>query len=936
MTNTGHDKSLRARVKLLGTLLGEVIHTQAGEDVFHAVEALRLGYINLRKQDDEKERKRLTHIIENLTPSKLAEVVRAFNAFFSLVNIAEESHQHYLRQQDSMETGPNWQGSFETTLQELRDKEVGPQQLQVLLDQLLYTPVITAHPTESKRRTIRDALRRITVLNKHLNEDTLGVYEYEDCLQQLRAQIQVFWKTDEVRAHRPTVIDEILYGLDYFDECLFAAVPMTYRNLEKAVNKIYNANGELKDHPITVPSFLKFGSWIGGDRDGNPNVKPETTVMALRLQSKAVLNEYVKRVRELEGMLTHSISFCTPDDAFMQSLEDDKVHSDAAFKAKESQYINEPYRRKLAIMRYRLRHNLIAINNRLEEKAEPSSKAMLHRYENEKAFLKDLFIIRDSLISHGDQPVADAELKDLIRLVESFGFYLMKLDVRQESTRHSEAVAELFRHQGIDYMGLGEAERLNLLAQTLAEPPPDIKLSSLSEPTQETLAVLEIMAQMQQEISPDCFGSYVISMTHQASHVMEVMVLAHRAGLVGKQDDSWFRRIGVSPLFETIEDLAHIKPVMSALLDNPTYKALLKASDNLQEVMLGYSDSCKDGGIVAAAWNLYQAQKKVTSLTSSRGVGCRLFHGRGGTIGRGGGPTHDAILAQPEGTVHGQIKFTEQGEVLSFKYSNVENSVYELGMGVTGLMLASSNLVKPDKEEQTKFLKTMEDLVQTGENTYRHLTDETPGFLDYFYEATPVNEIALLNIGSRPSHRKKSDRSKSSVRAIAWVFGWAQSRHTLPAWYGIGSALEAWRQNDPTKTALLHRMFEEWPFFRSMLSNTQMALFKAEPHIAKEYSELCVDPTVGQTIHSLFFDEFKRTVSQVLQISGHHGLLEDNPNLALSLGRRDPYLDPLNHIQITLLKRFRDESLPEEDRDEWLNPLLRTINAIAAGMRNTG
>jgi phosphoenolpyruvate carboxylase len=345
MTNTGHDKSLRARVKLLGTLLGEVIHTQAGEDVFHAVEALRLGYINLRKNDDAKERKRLTHIIENLNPQKLAEVVRAFNAFFSLVNIAEESHQHYLHRQESMENGPNWQGSFEVALQELRDKEVGAQQLQVLLDQLLYTPVITAHPTESKRRTIRDALRRITVLNKHLNEDTLTNYEYEDCLQQLRAQIQIFWKTDEVRASRPTVIDEVLYGLDYFDECLFASVPTTYRNFEKAIDKIYNPNGELNDHPITVPSFLKFGSWIGGDRDGNPNVKPETTVMALRLQSKAVLTEYVKRMNELEGTITHSINFCTPNEAFQKSLEADKIHSDVAYKDKETQYINEPYRR---------------------------------------------------------------------------------------------------------------------------------------------------------------------------------------------------------------------------------------------------------------------------------------------------------------------------------------------------------------------------------------------------------------------------------------------------------------------------------------------------------------------------------------------------------------------------------------------------------------
>jgi phosphoenolpyruvate carboxylase len=936
MTNTEHDKSLRARVKLLGTLLGEIIHTQSGEDVFHAVEALRLGYINLRKQDDDKERKRLSHIIENLTPQKLAEVVRAFNAFFSLVNIAEESHQHYTRREQSMKAGPDWQGSFENTLRQLKDKEVGPQQLQVLLDQLLYVPVITAHPTESKRRTIRDVQRRITVLNKHLNEDTLSNYEYEDCLQQLRAQIQTFWKTDEVRASRPTVQDEILYGLDYFDECLFASVPTTYRNLEKAINKVYNASGELDDYPITVPSFLKFGSWIGGDRDGNPNVKPQTTVMALRLQSKAVLTEYSKRIGYLIGTITQSISFCTPNEAFMQSLEADETYSEAAFKDKETQYINEPYRRKLTIMRFRLRHNLMEIRDRLDEKSEPRSKALQYRYNSEKEFLKDLLIIRDSLVSHGDQLIADAELKDLIRLVESFGFYLMKLDVRQESTRHTDAVAEIFQQQGIDYLALDEPSRLEHLAQTLAKPPAAIDTDNLSDLTQETLAVFDVMAQMHGEISPQCFGSYVISMTHQASHILEVMVLAQRSGLVGKNTNGWFCNVSVSPLFETIEDLAHIEPVMSALLDNSTYTSLLKAADNLQEVMLGYSDSCKDGGIVAAAWNLYQAQKNVTTLIQSRGVGCRLFHGRGGTIGRGGGPTHDAILAQPDGTVHGQIKFTEQGEVLSFKYSNVENSVYELGMGVTGLMLASSNLVKPDISEKPEFLKTMGELAQIGEQTYRKLTDETPGFLDYFYEATPVNEIALLNIGSRPSHRKKSDRSKSSVRAIAWVFGWAQSRHTLPAWYGIGSALETWRQNDPTRTALLHRMYEEWPFFRSMLSNTQMALFKAEPHIAKEYSELCLVPNRAEPIYSMFLEEFRRTVSQVLQISGLHGLLEETPTLALSLGRRDPYLDPLNHIQITLLKRFKDESLSEEQRDMWLNPLLRSINAIAAGMRNTG
>ena len=412
--------------------------------------------------------------------------------------------------------------------------------------------------------------------------------------------------------------------------------------------------------------------------------------------------------------------------------------------------------------------------------------------------------------------------------------------------------------------------------------------------------------------------------------------MARLAGLAGYENGEARCAIRIAPLFETIEDLTHIEPVMSRLLDNPTYSAMLKQVDNLQEIMLGYSDSCKDGGILASVWNLYEAQQRVTQLTNAHGVRCRLFHGRGGTVGRGGGPTHEAILSQPEGTVHGQIKFTEQGEVLSFKYSNQETAVYELTMGLTGLIKASANLVQPTAPERKDYLATMDELARTGEAAYRQLTDHTEGFLDYFYEATPVNEIALLNIGSRPSHRKKGDRAKTSVRAIAWVFGWAQSRHTLPAWFGIGSALEQWRQNDPTRLAQLQKMYQQWPFFRALLSNTQMALFKAEPNIAKEYAALCVDKKTGKRVYKIFREEYTRTVTQVLNITNSQRLLEENPVLELSLTRRNPYLDPLNYIQLTLLKRYRDETLSEEERENWLNPLLRSINAIAAGMRNTG
>jgi phosphoenolpyruvate carboxylase len=425
-------------------------------------------------------------------------------------------------------------------------------------------------------------------------------------------------------------------------------------------------------------------------------------------------------------------------------------------------------------------------------------------------------------------------------------------------------------------------------------------------------------------------------MTHAASHVMEVMFLAWLTGLAGRKDDQWFCHVRVSPLFETVEDLTHIQPVMTQLFNNETYIELLKASGNMQEVMLGYSDSCKDGGILASVWNLYQAQQQITELTRERGIRLRMFHGRGGTVGRGGGPTHDAILSQPTGTVHGEIKFTEQGEVLSYKYSNEQTAVYELTMGLTGLLKASRNLITPPEPDKQEYLDIMAELAEAGEKHYRKLTDHTEGFLDYFYEATPVYEIGQMNIGSRPSHRKKADRSKSSVRAIAWVFGWAQSRHTLPAWFGIGKALEKWLQKDDHRLTTLQAMYQDWPFFRALLSNSQMALFKGDMQIAKSYMSLCENQKTARKVYKIISNEYSRTIENVLNIAQLNELMEETPHLALSLTRRNPYLDPLNQIQLALIKKYRDESLDDLTRTQWLHPLLRSINAIAAGMRNTG
>ncbi len=925
-----NDKQLRARVKFLGNLLGATIRHQAGEKVLDAVETLRKGYLALRRHPNPGRRRELERFIAKLDPVTLSQVVRAFNVYFSLVNIAEEGFMHWERRRQVRQGGHLWEGSFHHTLGEFRRDGLTGAQVARLVGHLGYQPVVTAHPTEARRLSVMEALRRLFRLNEDMDDPAATPWDREVLERRLAAALQVLWRTDEVRVRRPTVMDEVKHGVFYFQESLFTAIPRVYRNLEHALAHVYGPEGEA----VTVPSFIRFGSWIGGDRDGNPNVKPRTTTRALYTQVQVALEEYLERVKSLSRELSHSDEFCVPSRALLESLERDIERCLAQGDDAQERYHHEPYRRKLYIMRGRLKQNLRHLA-RLRENG--ASEGPLPYPEGE--FLADLARIRDSLQGHGDGVVADGDLKDLIRLVESCGFYLLRLDIRQESTRHSEAVAELLAAEGVDYAALDEDGRLEALARRLRAPTPThLEMERLSEATGETLEVFRVVRQVHHTVSEAAIGTYVISMTHQASHVLEVLYLGWHAGLAGWRDGEAFCRLRVSPLFETVEDLANIEPVLRRLWDDPVYRPLLAASGNLQEIMLGYSDSCKDGGILASTWNLYQAQQRIDALAAARGIEYRLFHGRGGTVGRGGGPTHEAILSQPPGTVHGRIKFTEQGEVLSYKYSNDETAVYELTMGITGLMRASRFLVDPIavSDQGEAFGGDMEALATRGEDAYRALTERTEGFMDYFYEATPVEALAELNIGSRPAHRKKTDRSKYSIRAIPWVFGWAQARHTLPAWYGIGTALEAWREGRPDGLERLQAMYRDWPFFRALLSNTQMALFKGDMNIARAYANLVGDEEHSDAILGLVAQEYARTVRQVLEVVGSEELLGDQQFLALSLSRRAPYLDPLNHIQVTLLERCRREDLSEDQRERWRGVLLRSVNAIAAGMRNTG
>ncbi len=923
------DRQLRTTVKLLGTLLGRVIKTQAGKKVYTAVEKLRKGFIGLRENDNTSKHDQLIRYISKLDRNTLTDVIRSYSKYFALVNVTEEAFQHIYRERRLKSGYDSWDGSFDSTLRDFVSQNIDKENLQTLLNHLKYIPVFTAHPTEAKRRSEMHLMKRIFAMILELQQYKGQSIKKEELLEKLESEILILWKTDEVRLKKPTVIDEVENGLYYFRTSLFKAIPQIYRDLEKAVSRTYNSSQEKKI--IDVPSFIRFGSWIGGDRDGNPFVTSDVTSQAVYMHAETAITEYIERTKELSKYLTHSIQHTDLSKDFLDSLSIDDKYAEDAFKGNSQDFIKEPYRRKLKFMEFRLIESLKIVK---DYKNKKEIKKRIHAYNNEQQLLKDLYLIRDSLTYDNDEKLIDFGLKDLIRLVETFGFFLVNLDIREESTKHSNAINEIISMLTNEaYLSLNEEKRVASLESLISS---DFQINSiyekLSEETKKVVDVFLTMVKLREQISEDAFGHYIISMTHEASHVLEVLAIAKLAGMVKKDTEKgWVSSIKVSPLFETIDDLSRISHILENLLNNELYSQILKNSENRQEIMLGYSDSCKDGGILSSSWSLYKAQKEIAEISNKYSIECRMFHGRGGTVGRGGGPTHNAIVAQPAGTVNGMIKITEQGEVLSHKYASYETAVYELEMAIGGLMKASQHLVLDNLKTDNVIEKNMELMSKKGEEHYRELTDNTQGLIDYFYEATPVQELGQLNIGSRPSHRNTSDRSKDSIRAIPWVFGWSLSRHTLPAWYGLGSAIEKVLSDDEKNLVLLQNMYKKWPYFNVLLDNIRMALAKADLYIAKDYSELAEDQKSAKIIISKIEDEYARTKELLLKITDTNELLSSTSHVSLSIHRRMPYLDPLNYIQVRLLKECR-----KNNNDDLFDPLLRTIHAIAKGMKNTG
>ncbi|QAY67904.1 phosphoenolpyruvate carboxylase [Paenibacillus protaetiae] len=916
--------SLRRDVRFLGNILGEVLEHQGGKQLLDTVEHIRETSKSLRAEFNSELFEQFKSTVSSLSSEQRHNVIRAFAIYFQLVNTAEQIHRIRRKREYERSSGEKVQsGSIESAVKELKERGIAPEIVQELLEGISLELVMTAHPTEATRRVVLNIHKRIGDLMMELDNPSLTHREREKLREKLVNEVLILWQTDEIRNRKPTVIDEVRNGLYYFDETLFEALPDVYEELERCLTKYY------PEHRWHAPTYLRFGSWIGGDRDGNPSVKATITWQTLRLHRGLALRKYEEKLKDLMRMLSFSTTIVDITDELKESIRKDSEQVEIK-NIELWRNTQEPYRIKLGYML-----------EKLANARDESLKGSPMRYNSPQELLDDLFIIDRSLRSHFANYVADSSVSKLIRQVELFGFFLAKLDVRQHSKEHENAMTEILAKMNItsDYSALSEDEKISLLESLLNDPRP-LTSSHLdySESTRECLDVFQTIYKAQKEFGEGCIGSYLISMTQGASDMLEVMVFAKEVGLFRKEKDGMVTcTIQSVPLFETIDDLHAASAIMERLFKLPIYRQAVEARGNLHEIMLGYSDSNKDGGVVPANWELRVAMNDITSAAGEHGVKLKFFHGRGGALGRGGMSLNRSILAQPPHTVGGGIKITEQGEVLSSRYS-MQGIAYRSLEQATWALITAARLAKYP-EEEPEALQEWENISRTISETaltkYQDLIFRDADFMTFFKESTPLSEVGELNIGSRPSKRKNSDRFED-LRAIPWVFAWTQSRYLLPAWYAAGTAFRSYIGEDPAKLETLKTMFKEFPFFRTLIDNLQMALAKADLLIAREYANMVSDPAIRDRIFGLIEDEFKLTSELILKITGQEDILDNVPVIQESIRLRNPYVDPLSYLQVQLLSDLRAVREKEEDDTELLREVLLTINGIAAGLRNTG
>ena len=909
------DLALREDIRRVGRVLGDTVRQQQGEAVFATVERIRQISIAFRRDGDAAARRELEATLDSLSGERTIEVVRAFSYFSHLANIAEDQHNiRCARALANNEAAPA-KGTMHDALARIRAAGVPRGRLQGLFNTILVSPVLTAHPTEVRRKSVLDREMEVAQLLAEFDRTQLTPAEAAAADEAMGRAILTLWQTSLLRRGRPSVIDEVANGLSYYDHTFFRELPRLFGDLEDqlaAFDPAWN-NTEL-------PSFIRMGSWIGGDRDGNPFVTADVLKQTIAMQSKRVLDFYLDEAHLLGAELSLDrgrVSISTQLKELVERSPDDSPRRAA-----------EPYRR--AIVGFYAR--LVATARGFGQEVLPRhAVTQSSPYADAAELRADLDILYRSLHANGSAMLARGRLRALRRAVEVFGFHLAGVDLRQNSDVHERVLTELLHATaGGDYAQMSEEARTVLLVKELATARPLISpFVAYSTETASELEIVRTAAEMHRRYGKAVVPNYVISKATTVSDVLEVALILKEVGLLrpleGKLD------LNIVPLFETIEDLRNCGKVMDALLAIPEYRRLLESRGGVQEVMLGYSDSNKDGGFLTSGWELYKAEIALIEVFRRRGVRLRIFHGRGGSVGRGGGPSYEAILAQPGGAVAAGIRVTEQGEVIAGKYLNPELGRQNLEHLIAAMLEVA--LLHPEKPApREEFLAAMGELSAHAYEAYRALVYETPGFERYFWESTVIGEIANLHIGSRPSSRKKSTRIED-LRAIPWVFGWAQCRLMLPAWYGFGAAVKAWTAAHPADgIGLLQAMAREWPFFHTLLSNMDMVLAKSDIGIASRYKELVEDESLREAIFARVRSEWEGSVEALLSILDQRALLGRNPTLARSIRNRFPYIDPLNHVQLELLKRYR-----AGDKDERVvQGIHLTINGIAAGLRNSG
>lgn len=913
---------LRRDVRFLGNILGDVLVHQGGNELLEIVEKIREMSKTLRTQFDREVYNEIKETIKSFDPDIRHQVIRAFAIYFQLVNIAEQNHRIRRKKDYERSAGESIQpGSIESAVKELKERNLAVDDVLEIMGRISLELVITAHPTEATRRAVLDIHRRISDDVMELDNPMLTVREREQLRDRLLAEVLTLWQTDELRDRKPTVLDEVSNGLYYFDETLFDVLPNVYAEVERCLEKYYPGEN------WHVPNFLRFGSWIGGDRDGNPSVKANVTWQTLLMHREVALAKYEEALRTMASHMTFSKNIVSVTDELLQSIEKDR--SLVQLK-KEEPWRNEkePYRVKLTYMLEKI-HNTGSRNSEEEGK-----------YSSPKEFIQDLEIIERSLRNHYADFVADHYLLKLIRQVELFGFHMAKLDIRQHSREHESAMTEVLARMGIvsNYSELDEAAKVELLAGVLNDPRLITSpYMDYSESTQECLDVFKTVKEAQLLFGQDCISSYLISMTESASDLLEVMVFSKEVGLYRREKDGKVLcTLQPVPLFETVDDLHAAPEIMRTLFEIPAYRASLDDLNPLQEIMLGYSDSNKDGGVLTANWELRSALENITEMANQFDIKLKFFHGRGGALGRGGMPLYRSVMAQPPQTLGAGVKITEQGEVLSQRYS-VKGIAYRSLEQATSALIKVGMYAKLSQNEAcaSEWEEIMEQISQASLNKYQDLVFRDKDFLTFFRESTPLKEIGELNIGSRPSKRSNSDRFED-LRAIPWVFAWTQCRYLFPAWYASGTGLQSFYNDKPENLATLREMYQKWPFFRTTIDNLQMALAKADLNIAKEYGRMVKDPSIAERIYELIREEYELTSKILLLITGQQEIMDNDPNLQESIRLRNPYVDPLSYMQVELLTELRAIREKQEDDPTLLREVLLTINGIAAGMRNTG